>query len=165
MKQALEIEADTVSLKIMALAGYDPIHAARFYDKFAALNERSLLSVSLDHTQKKSQDSSTTMTKTVPETLDETMEQHNQRLMAYAQQRWYHSTHPSSRLRQQYLTAAMHEVREKFRMSEKLRSQPIKRFSSPEYVQELSTRMMDLKDRAKTALHCIRGILVAINRF
>ncbi|KAF9285881.1 hypothetical protein BGZ68_003414 [Mortierella alpina] len=165
MKQALEIEADTISLKIMALAGYDPIHAARFYDKFAALNERSLLSVSLDHTQKTSQDSSTMMTKSAPETLDETMKQHNQRLMAYAQQRWYHSTHPSSRLRQQYLTAAMHEVREKFRMSEKLRGQPIKRFSSPEYVQEVSTRMMDLKDRVKTVLHCIRGILVAISRF
>ncbi|KAF9929862.1 hypothetical protein BGZ67_006121 [Mortierella alpina] len=165
MKQALEIEADMISLKIMALAGYDPIHAARFYDKFAAIDEKILLSSA---PTKKSQNSSrTTMTtiKTASKTLDKVMKQQNQQLMAYAQRRWYHSTHPSSRLRQQYLTADMYEVREKFRMSEELRSQPIERFCVlVENQGVLSARMGELKARVKTVLHCIRDVLVAINR-
>ncbi|KAF9981923.1 hypothetical protein BGZ75_006720 [Mortierella antarctica] len=165
MKQALEIEADMISLKIMALAGYDPIHAARFYDKFAAIDEKILLSSA---PTKKSQNSSrTTMTtiKTASKTLDEVMKQQNQQLMAYAQRRWYHSTHPSSRLRQQYLTADMYEVREKFRMSEELRSQPIERFCALiENQGVLSARMGELKAGVKTVLHCIRDVLVAINR-
>ncbi|KAF9966357.1 hypothetical protein BGZ70_002555 [Mortierella alpina] len=168
VKQALEIEADTISLKIMALAGYDPIHAARFYDKFAALHEKTLLTVSSAPTEK-GQDSfvkpTTTMaTKPAPETMNETMEQHNQRLMAYAQRRWYHSTHPSSRLRQQYLTAAMHEVREKFRISEGLRTQPIERFGALDENQGVSASMGELKARVKTIVHCIRDVLVAISR-
>ncbi|KAF9950624.1 hypothetical protein BGZ72_007759 [Mortierella alpina] len=168
--QALEIEADTLSLKIMALAGYDPIHAARFYDKFAALEEKILLSSSSTCTNE-SQESgtaatpTTTTTKTVPpETLDETMKQHNERLKAYAQRRWYHSTHPSSRLRQQYLTSAMHDVREKFRASEKLRSLPIQRFKSLKENQGVSATIRELKAVAKTVLQCIGDVLVTIGR-
>ncbi|CAO3564973.1 unnamed protein product [Mortierella alpina] len=168
MKQALEIEADTISLKILALAGYDPIHAARFYDKFAALHEKTLLSVSCAPT-KDCQNSdmrpmTTTATKVTPETVNETMEQHNQQLMAYAQRRWYHSTHPSSRLRQQYLTATMHEVREKFRISEGLRTQPIKRFCAPDESQGVVATMEGLTARVKTIMHGIHDVLIAISR-
>ncbi|KAF9570511.1 hypothetical protein EC968_001732 [Mortierella alpina] len=167
VRQALEIEADTISLKIMALAGYDPIHAARFYDKFAALDEKTLLSVSAGSTKKGpdfSRMATTTTTKIATETLNVTMEQHNQRLMAYAQRRWYHSTHPSSRFRQQYLTTAMYEVREKFRISEELRSQPIERFCTLNENRGVSARMEELKARVKTVLHYIRDLLVTINK-
>jgi hypothetical protein len=59
---------------------------------------------------------------------DTKMKRENEYFRQLAMERWWHSTHPPSRARQQYLIESLYEVREKFRESEKLRTKPIKRF-------------------------------------
>ncbi|KAG0213672.1 hypothetical protein BGX28_003825 [Mortierella sp. GBA30] len=141
MAQALEYEADMLSMEIMARAGYDPIHAARFYDNLAKWEEYQLLSITEPKAPVVAGGSDTIdCSDASREKVKEPMEEENQRLKEHSHQRWYHSTHPSSRCRQQYLTDAMYEVREKYRMSEKLRKNPVKRFQTQQRLEEIKKK-------------------------
>ncbi|KAF9963853.1 hypothetical protein BGZ65_009146 [Modicella reniformis] len=146
LSQVLEHEADMVGLKLMALAGYDPIHAPRLHDFFARLEEHERLCPSSSDCSCQSLESVTpwrpgvTMTGSdlsnyYPETtqcwslISERMETcENEHFKQIAAERWWHSTHPPIRARQQYLTEALFKERKKFEESEKLRTKPVKRF-------------------------------------
>ncbi|KAF9904590.1 hypothetical protein EC991_002579 [Linnemannia zychae] len=42
LHQTIEVEADTVSLTLMALAGYDPMHAVRLWEQWADKDQREM---------------------------------------------------------------------------------------------------------------------------
>ncbi|KAG0098480.1 hypothetical protein BGZ93_011383 [Podila epicladia] len=42
LHQAIEVEADTVSLTLMALAGYDPMHAVRLWEQWAEKDQKEI---------------------------------------------------------------------------------------------------------------------------
>ncbi|KAF9905561.1 hypothetical protein BX616_000984 [Lobosporangium transversale] len=206
-RQGIEREADMVALRIMACAGYDPIHLARFFDILARLEEYKLLQYSeqeglfypsrdwrvatrhmafpvsinadamsdgrialptdglwqpdcfpiigfgdlherlWDHSSFSPSAWDSIAAAVIQEGVEHkdfslflstsslSMEEQNKVLKEHAESRWWESTHPGPRNRQQYLTKAMYDVREKFRKSEKLRVAPIMRFFSKEWDQ------------------------------
>ncbi|KAG0235437.1 hypothetical protein BGW41_000819 [Actinomortierella wolfii] len=42
LHQSIEVEADTVSLSLMAMAGYDPIHAVRFWEEMSEVERKQM---------------------------------------------------------------------------------------------------------------------------